>query len=65
MTKIKSIDSEITIHSDSPDAYIKDKITFIPSAGRYTKIIKKFSILGSSEKLEAFKLSSAYYIINK
>ena len=59
MQKIKSIDSDITIHSDSPDAYIKDKIIYMPSAGKYTKIIKKFYNLGSSEKLEAFKLSSA------
>ena len=64
MMKIKSIDSDITIHSDSPDAYIKDKIIYMPLAGKYTKIIKKFYNLGSSETFEAFKLSSVYYIFN-
>jgi len=58
--KIKRIDSDITIHSDSSDAYVKERVLFVPSAGKYTKIIKKFSNLGSSDKLESFKLSSGY-----
>lgn len=62
MLKIKSIYTDIIIRTDSSDAYIKEKVTYIPRAGKYTKIIKKFSNLGSSQKLESFKLSSAYII---
>jgi hypothetical protein len=62
LIKIKSIDSDIIIHKDSPDAYIKEKVIFLPSTGNYKKIIKKFSILGTSNKLESFKLSSGYFI---
>lgn len=59
LSNIKSIETDITIRSDSSDAYIREKVRYFPIAGRkYSKIVKKFSNLGSSEKLQNFKLSS-------
>ena len=59
--QIKKIETDITIRSDSPDGYIKEKVHFLNnSTGIFSKILKKFSIFGTSSKLYSFKLSSKY-----
>lgn len=58
--KMKSIKTEVTIHSDSPDGYVNEKVNFILEKGRFNKIVKKFSLGGTSDKLHSFRISTSY-----
>jgi len=58
--KIKKITTEITVHSDSPDGYVSEKVNFEIAKGKFNKIIKRFSLVGTSDKLHSFRISSSY-----
>jgi hypothetical protein len=62
IAQITSIKTDITIHSDSPDGYVNEKVNFALEKGKFNKIIKKFSLGGTSDKLHSFRISTSYVI---
>ena len=58
--QIKNLKIDITIHSDSPDGYVNEKVKFELKKGKLNKIVKKFSLGGTSDKLHSFRISSSY-----
>lgn len=62
--QIKSSKIDITIHSDSPDGYVNEKVNFALEKGKLNRIVKIFSLGGTSDKLHSFKISSSYDIFN-
>lgn len=63
--KIKSIKTEITIHGDSADGYVNEKVNFQLEKGKIDKIIKIFSLGGTSDNLHSFRISTSYVFFNK
>lgn len=60
ISTVKSLKTDITIHSDSPDGYVNEKVNFELKKGKMNKIVKKFSLGGTSDKLHSFRISSSY-----
>lgn len=60
ISKYNSIKTEITIHSDSADGYVNEKVNFKLEKGKFNKIVKKFSLGGTSDKLHSFRVSTSY-----
>jgi len=63
--KIKGIKTEISIHNDSADGYVNEKVNFELEKGKIDKIIKIFSLKGTSDNLHSFRVSTSYVYINK